>query len=359
MKLSRIAVLSAVAGFGFLVVQFIETPTLAARQQASPAGNPPAPADAGKASYANHCAICHGDQREGILPGFPPLVGIGHQMSDEQIISLIRSGKGRMPGFPDMQSGEMTALVQYLATAAPPAEGGEEAASAGGASGQAQAGRALFHQNCAFCHGRDAMGGETGPDLTQSELVKSDKTGEKIAEVIRDGRPAKKMPAFKFSPQEVASIEAFIHARIAFAELHPGGRRGVAVADLQTGNAQAGKQYFDGAGGCVKCHSATGDLAGIANRLQGLQLERRMLYPEGAQSSVTVTLPSGKQISGKLAYLDEFTVALRDSGGTYHSWSISRVHYKVDAPVEAHAELFPKYSDDDIHNLMAYLQTLR
>jgi cytochrome c oxidase cbb3-type subunit 3 len=35
------------------------------------------------------------------------------------------------------------------------------------------------------------------------------------------------------------------------------------------------------------------------------------------------------------------------------------VQYNIDAPVNAHVELFSKYTDADIHNLMAYLQTLR
>ena len=52
------------------------------------------------------------------------------------------------------------------------------------------------------------------------------------------------------------------------------------VADLQTGNAAAGKRYFDTA--CTQCHSATGDLAGVATRLQGLTLLQRMLYPARA-----------------------------------------------------------------------------
>ena len=174
----------------------------------------------------------------------------------------------------------------------------------------------------------------------------------------KDG-PTTKMPAFNFSSQEIRSLVAFIHEREAAAAAHPGGRRGVAVADLQTGNVEAGKQYFDGAGGCEKCHSPQGDLAGIASRFEGLQLEERMLYPEGAKSKVTVTLASGETISGTLAYHDEFTVALRDGAGTYHSWPTSRVKYTVDSPVDAHVELFSKYTDDDIHNLMAYLQTLR
>jgi len=84
-----------------------------------------------------------------------------------------------------------------------------------------------------------------------------------------------------------------------------------------------------------------------------------MLYPKHAKSKVTVTLSSGETITGTLRYLDEFTVGLIDSLGSYRSWRIADVHYKVDAPVEAHVELFSKYTDADIHNLMAYLQTLR
>ena len=84
-----------------------------------------------------------------------------------------------------------------------------------------------------------------------------------------------------------------------------------------------------------------------------------MLYPRDVKSKVTVTFPSGEKVAGTLAYLDEFTVALRDDAGTYRSWRVSDVKYAVDAPVEAHVALFSKYTDDDIHNLMAYLQTLR
>lgn len=203
------------------------------------------------------------------------------------------------------------------------------------------------------------MGGETGPDLTQSRLVRKDRTGDEIAKVIHEGRPDNKMPAFNFSEQETRGVIAFIRERQAEAVAHPGGRRGVSVEDLQTGNAAAGRRYFVGAGGCSKCHSPTGDLAGIASRHEGLELEQRMLYPENVKSAVKVTLPSGQTIAGTLAYRDEFTVALRDANGVYRSWPVKRVRYKVDAPVEAHVDLFPKYTDDDIHNLMAYLQTLR
>ena len=355
----RIAAGTATVALGIFAAQFSSSPIAAARQNenAAPAGANPAQ-DPGAAAYAKHCAMCHGAHREGHPPAFPTLVGITNRMPEDKIADLIHSGRGKMPPIPDLQGAELTAVLHYLTTAEPASQ-----ATGSGAvnppSGIADAGGKLFLQNCAFCHGRDAMGGETGPDLTDSELVQSDTTGDKIAEVIRDGRPDNKMPSFKFSPEEIRSLIAFIRAREAAARAHPGGRRGVSVEDLQTGNAQAGKQYFEGAGGCVKCHSATGDLAGIAKRYQGLQLEEHMLYPKNAKSKLTVTLPSGETVSGTLAYRDEFTVALRDSTGIYRSWSTSRVKFKVDSPADAHAEQFPKYTDDDVHNLMAYLQTLK
>jgi cytochrome c oxidase cbb3-type subunit III len=84
-----------------------------------------------------------------------------------------------------------------------------------------------------------------------------------------------------------------------------------------------------------------------------------MLYPKDVKSKVTVTPSSGQTLSGTLEYLDEFTLGMRDGDGVYHSWRVGDIKYKVDAPVEAHVELFPKYTDDDIHNLMAYIQTLK
>ena len=307
----------------------------------------------GVQSYATHCAICHGEQREGILPAFPPLLGIGRQMTNQQIVDLIHSGKGRMPAFPKLQSTELTALVHYLAS------GDISTSKAPGNSGAANIGNALFQRHCAFCHGRDAAGGETGPDLTRSKLVITDDDGDKISEVVRNGRPEKKMPAFNFSEDEMASVISFIKAQEAKASAQKGNRRGVDVSDLQTGSVEAGRQYFNGPGTCSTCHSATGDLAGIASRYQGLQLEERMLYPRNAKSRVTVTLPSGQKVTGELAYLDEFTVGLRDNEGTYRSWATTNVKYTRDSPVHAHVDLFSKYTDADIHNLMAYLQTMR
>ena len=308
----------------------------------------------GAESYAKHCSICHGDQRQGNIPGFPPLLDVSRQLNAQQITDLIHKGKGRMPAFPKLQDEELASLLRFLATDDMSASAH---ASNDTSTGEAAAGGRLFQRNCAFCHGRDAAGGETGPDLTRSKLVKADVHGDKISEVVRNGRPEKKMPSFNFSNDEISALVAFIHQQQSKAAAHPGGRRGVVVCDLQTGNAEAGKKYF--AANCSRCHSATGDLAGVASRLEGLQLEQQMLYPRDAKIHAAVTLPSGQKISGLLIYQDEFTIGLRDDAGTYHSWPVARVHYTIDDPANGHVELFSKYTDADIHNLMAYLQTLR
>jgi cytochrome c oxidase cbb3-type subunit III len=220
-----------------------------------------------------------------------------------------------------------------------------------------QKGNAIFQQDCSFCHGHDATGGESGPDLTRSRLVREDVNGDKIGPIVRSGKPDKGMPPFDKSDEQIASLMAFIHTQQNTMRNTKGGRKGVDPEDLQTGNVEAGKKYFNGA--CATCHSPSGDLAGVASRYQGLKLEMQMLYPDDPKSKVTVTLASGQTISGTLAYLDEFTVALTDSSGVYRSWRTRDVKYKVDAPVNAHSELLSKYTDDDIHNLMAFLQTLR
>ena len=231
---------------------------------------------------------------------------------------------------------------------------------------QIQAGRALFASQCGFCHGRDTAGGESGPDLTASALVEQDAHGDKIGVVVRNGRPAKGMPAFgNVDDQQLAALVAFIHDRKANAK--EGRRRTVDVADLQTGNAEAGMRYFNGAGGCAKCHSPSGDLAGIGGKLQGLELLKRMLYreservaePTKATPTASVTLASGETVSGKLAYRDEFTIGLVDPSGWYRSWPAAQVKFTVMNPLEAHIEQLGKYTDEDMHDILAYLQTLR
>ena len=230
-------------------------------------------------------------------------------------------------------------------------------AQAPAATEQLQTGQRVFASQCGFCHGRDAMGGETGPSLTKSPLVRDDASGDKVRALLRDGRVDKGMPAFRLGDSDVAAIIAFIRDQRTNAN---GARRTVDAADLQSGNAGRGRTYFNGAGRCATCHSPTGDLAGVANRRQGLELLQRMLYPSRSRAAtVTVQTRSGETIAGTLAYRDEFTIALTDATGRYHSWLARDVTFTVDNPLDAHVEQLARYTDDDMHDVLAYLQTLR
>jgi cytochrome c oxidase cbb3-type subunit 3 len=225
---------------------------------------------------------------------------------------------------------------------------------------QIEAGNNLFLQNCAFCHGKEAGGGESGPDLTRSKIVSLDNNGENIGPVIRGGRPDKGMPPFSsLDDARILGLVAFIHAKQDQLLSQTGNRKGVDDVDLQTGNAAAGRQYFEGAGGCSKCHSAIGDLAGVATRYSGLRLEMQMLYPRDVKEKISVKTPGGETLNGILEYQDEFTIGMRDSHGTYHSWPVNTITFQVDDPLQAHVNAFSKYTDEDIHNVLAYIQTLK
>src|SRR4051812_29133160 len=167
---------------------------------------------------------------------------------------------------------------------------------------QIREGEVRFGSQCGFCHGKDAAGGESGPDLTRAELVAQDSRGDKLAPLIRAGRPNAGMPAFpNLTEGELNAIVAFLHGQMdSFAALG-GGRRSVEPSDLATGNATAGREYFNGTGQCASCHSPTGDLAGIGKKYQGLNLIRRMLYPSGQgpaapSARATFTLSSGQAV---------------------------------------------------------------
>lgn len=227
-----------------------------------------------------------------------------------------------------------------------------------------QRGSQQFQQSCAFCHGPDATGGR-GPDLIRSALVAHDVNGNLIAPVIHNGRPDKGMPALPLTDDEIKAVAAFLHDRAQQALDSASLPKTYALAKLLTGNADEGRAYFNGAGGCVQCHSPTGDLKGIAGRVQPLDLEARMLYPEGRHGrpavtvTATVTLNSGEQISGKLDYMDEFTVGVIDSSGWYRSFARNDVKVEVHDPLAAHRALLDKITQEDFHNLFAYLETLK
>lgn len=217
-------------------------------------------------------------------------------------------------------------------------------------------GQKLFLQNCAFCHGPNATGAE-GPDLVRSTVVLHDENGETIGPVVLKGRPDKGMPSFSGLTQaQIHDLVEFLHWRVEQAA----NRFEYKLQNIVTGNAKAGEAFFRGTGGCAGCHSPTGDLAHIATKFEPPDLQAQFLYPSQAEPvTVTVTLASGEKISGTLKRMDDFELSMWDSSGTYRSWLRTEIKAEFNDPLTAHRGLLDKYTDADMHNVLAYLETLK
>ena len=260
----------------------------------------------------------------------------------------------------------------------PNASAGKDAVSAAAIAGSKQdpaafeRGGKAFGTYCAGCHGVAAKGGPGAPDLVRSVLVLDDEKGILIAPVIREGRPDKGMPKLCLSESQIADVVAWLHVRT-----YAAGHRGTyTFGDVVTGNAKQGEMYFNTTGKCSTCHAATGDLAGIGHKYDPFSLQARWLHPRdtrrgqanaGASKqtatavTVTVTPPSGQAVSGVLDRIDDFTVSLRDAKGQFYSFARDGDTPKIELhdPLRAHSDLLRQYTDADIHNMTAYLVTLK
>ncbi len=229
-------------------------------------------------------------------------------------------------------------------------------------------GRALYSVNCAFCHGADTRGGDSGPSLLRSGVVLDDRRGELLAPVIQNGRPDRGMPKFGFTAEQVADVAEFIHTFKAAGYDESRHK----PPSIVVGDARAGEAFFGSR--CASCHAASGDLRGIATRIADPKLlQQTWLMPgtgggRGAAAPVTppeptavVTLAGGERVEGKIARLDDFTIALVLADGSHRSFRTDRDAVKVEIrdPLQGHRELLRVYTDRDIHNVTAYLVTLR
>jgi mono/diheme cytochrome c family protein len=232
-------------------------------------------------------------------------------------------------------------------------------------------GEQVLGVRCGFCHGSNARGGSSGPDLLRSPMVLDDENGKELGEFLKVGRPDKGMPKFDLTPAELTDLAAFLHAHVATAI----NRGAYKILVILTGDAKAGEAYFNGAGRCTTCHSATGDLKGIGSKYDAVALQGRMIMPprgrggpggRGAGSSappitVTVTPPGGEPVTGVLMRLTDFDVTLRDASGQSRSWlrngDIPKV--VVTDPLKGHVDMLMKWTDGDMHNVTAYLVTLK
>src|SRR5215471_17428475 len=117
-------------------------------------------------------------------------------------------------------------------------------------------GKALYNVNCAFCHGEDARGGDSGPNLIRGSVLLNDHDGELLAPVLQTGRLAEGMPKFEFTREQVADIAGFLHSfRVGGYDISRNRPQTIVVGDSKEGEA-----YFKDR--CASCHSPTGDLRG-------------------------------------------------------------------------------------------------
>ena len=224
-------------------------------------------------------------------------------------------------------------------------------------------GKAIFGVNCAFCHGVDARGGSGGTNLIRAELVLNDQEGELIGPVVRGGREG--MPKFELAPAQIADIANFIHSfRVGGYDVSR-----MTPETIVTGDTKAGEAYFNKT--CAGCHSVSGDLMGIAARITDPKaLQQHWLMPGsgrgggggGRVSPTTVTVTQGgKATKGRLLRIDDFLVTLIDTDGVPRTFTRDGDVPKVELhdPLKPHKDLLPKYEDRNIHDVTAFLVTVK
>jgi cytochrome c oxidase cbb3-type subunit 3 len=238
-------------------------------------------------------------------------------------------------------------------------------------------GKAQYAGLCSACHGGDARGGQLGgPNLLRSQLVLDDREGELILPVVQQGRPGPPpMPPIPAALEDIKAVVAFLHSLQAQGTNQGGPPPGSEPElDILVGNAKAGEAFF--AQQCAGCHSVTGDLQGIATRA-GKPMALQNLWVSGGRASgrgqrggprrmpkpatATVTLASGEKVSGQLVKLDDFLVTLQLEDGPTRSIRRSGATPKIEVqdPIAKHRELLGILTNATMHDVTAYLATLK
>jgi mono/diheme cytochrome c family protein len=232
-------------------------------------------------------------------------------------------------------------------------------------------GRSVWAAECITCHGSQARGTEQGPSVIRSQVFLTDRFGNQLGPFLKKGHPMQSgRPATALTDAEVTDLSHFLRER-----MHDT-LRGSPVfkeGDILTGDPKAGAAYFNGDGKCSTCHSATSNnLAGIGGRYDAVDLQQRMLFPGGGRGgrgrgassasavTVTVTPATGEPISGVLVQMDDLHVTLRDASGVQRIIRRSPgVKVVKNVPLKAHHELLDVITDKNIHDLVAYLWSLK
>jgi cytochrome c oxidase cbb3-type subunit 3 len=274
------------------------------------------------------------------------------------------------------------ALLTFAGVAAqqPPAPGRQGGRGAGAAppadAAAVTRGLQIYTVNCTTCHGANGRGGsEASTDLSASSIVFSGDGAKALTDFLKVGRPERRMPPFQLADADVADLSAFLRS-LSVAPRGGAGGRGAIVA-VVVGDAKTGEAFFNGAGGCRACHSAAGDLKGIGTRLPAATIQGRQVLPRGnggyppgftqppspseAPRTVVVTSASGEKTSGKLMWITDFNVTLVDDSGVQRTFARDGEVPKVEVtdPLQWHLDHMRTRTDKEMHDLTAYLVTLK
>jgi mono/diheme cytochrome c family protein len=224
-----------------------------------------------------------------------------------------------------------------------------------------------YNSTCGYCHGARGKGGQAGPDLIASTVTLHDEDGVQLAKYVR-GPGHSKVAKVEFTDDQMADIAAYLHSRVIYAS----GRGDVRLAEVLVGDPKAGEFYFNGSGGCSKCHSPAGNLKGIGAKYDVATLQDRLVMPRAGRGGfgrgsnanapyAVVTLPSGERFKGAPVRVTDFDVVIRLEDESTKTWARERGVPKVEIvdPLQAHIDIMTHLSDTDMHNLTAYLATLK
>jgi mono/diheme cytochrome c family protein len=228
-------------------------------------------------------------------------------------------------------------------------------------------GKTVYIAQCITCHGTRARGGDRGADLVRSLVVLHDRYGSTIGPYLAKGHPEGK--SLGLTPEQITDLSHFLHQQVGDT-LRTGPFN--SVLNILVGDPREGKAFFNGPGKCAQCHSTTGDLAHIAGKYDPPVLQLKVVFPQtaafGRRSAsnsrkpvtVTVTTPSGESVTGIVDEIDDFNVSLHDDSGKYRSFARGPgVKVETHDPYAAHVALLDEYTDKDIHDVVAYLETLK
>ena len=220
-------------------------------------------------------------------------------------------------------------------------------------------GAPLYQQSCSFCHGPNARGAE-GPNLIVSDVVLEDDHGEHLVPFLKKGRPEKGMPSFSGAPDEqLKDITEFLHQQVE----DVANRGTYHMLNILVGDSAKGQAYV--AANCTSCHAA-GSFDHIAAKFPSPdQLQRSWIWPprpadNSLAVSATVKMADGTSVSGRLSSLSDFRVVLVDREG--QSRTFDRGHtlsVEVEDPLSPHEAMIKTLKNDDMHNVTAYLESLR